>query len=171
MLRHVRTRGSASLRGRRRHGGSLSRLSSRAWSRGRGSEGSLPCNERFPLPNAWIAIVRSFAVYATQDDTRVAKFVCRGAPTARSESLGGNCRDGNAKAIPQRRSRRMIATHSVNSATGRSRRRAQVNTWQRSAIRRGTQDGTREHLPEIWCTAANVAADQVRIALFQLARA
>src|SRR6267378_6661448 len=64
----------------------------------------------------------------------------------------------------------MVAAHSVNAAAGWSRRRTQVNTAQRRSIWSRTENRSRNQLRHVNGAAANIAAREVRIRLFQIGR-
>src|SRR5260370_36405601 len=65
----------------------------------------------------------------------------------------------------------MVAAHSVNAAAGWSRRRTQVNAAQRCSIWSQTGNRSRNQLRNVNGAAANIAASEVRIRLFQIGRA
>lgn len=62
----------------------------------------------------------------------------------------------------------MITAHAVNAATGRSRRRTDVDVLERSVV--GVNGGTREELRQRLHAARDVAADEVRVMTFHLRR-
>jgi hypothetical protein len=71
--------------------------------------------------------------------------------------------------ISDRNVSRMKAAHSVDSAPRRRRRGAKVNTFERGTIRRGTQNGASNQLPQIVGASSNTSSNQVWIDAFQLA--
>src|SRR5580693_2886615 len=58
---------------------------------------------------------------------------------------------------------RVVTAHSMNAATGRSRGRTNIKSWDGRSIRDGAQDRPRQRLPKISQSAVDVAADQVWI--------
>src|SRR6266403_4163367 len=65
----------------------------------------------------------------------------------------------------------MVAAHPVNAAAGWSRRRTQINAAQRCSIWSWTENRSRNQLRRVKGAAANIAAGEVRIRLFQIGRA
>jgi len=62
----------------------------------------------------------------------------------------------------------MVAAHPVNAAAGWSRRRTQINAAQRCSIWSWTENRSRNQLRRVKGAAANIAAHEVRIRLFQI---
>src|SRR5436190_1874529 len=78
---------------------------------------------------------------------------------------------GVAEDIAQSCSRGMVAAHPVNAAAGWSRRRTQINAAQRCSIWSWIENRSCNQLRRAKGAAANIAAREVRIRLFQIGRA
>src|SRR5512133_2661973 len=72
--------------------------------------------------------------------------------------------------IPECRGRSREAAHSVHAAAGWSRRRAEVETFERRAVRDEPARGAEEQLSKIHQAAVDVAAHNVAVAPLEVGR-
>src|SRR5262249_23074108 len=70
-----------------------------------------------------------------------------------------------------RDARGVVTAHSVNAASRRSRRRTEIKSLNRCAIRRSAQNGSCNQLHDIRRAAVNIAASQIRIRFLQIGSA